>query len=59
MDDDVIIKTLEMTRRIRDGNHEKLSGKSPRERISFYREKARRLYEKIGRPLREPSSEFY
>nr|VFJ78401.1 MAG: hypothetical protein BECKFW1821C_GA0114237_11815 [Candidatus Kentron sp. FW] len=58
MDNDVMIKTLEMTRRIRDGNHEKLSGKSPRERISFYRGKARRLYEKIGKPPREASSEF-
>ncbi|NNJ85097.1 MAG: hypothetical protein HKP13_09220 [Gammaproteobacteria bacterium] len=59
MNNDVIIKTLEMTRRIRDGNHEKLSGKSPRERISFYRDKARRLYDKIGRPPREVPSEFY
>ncbi len=37
------IKTLEMTRRIRETNYEKLRGKSPRERIAFYREKARRL----------------
>nr|VFK50557.1 MAG: hypothetical protein BECKTC1821D_GA0114238_11093 [Candidatus Kentron sp. TC] len=58
MDNAVMIKTLEMTRRIRDGNHEKLSGKSPRERISFYREKARRLHDKIGGPPREALSEF-
>ena len=37
------IKTLEMIRRIRDENYEKLRGKSPRERIAFYREKTRKL----------------
>ncbi len=37
-----------MTRRIRDANYEKLSGKPPRERIAYYREKAQRLYNKIG-----------
>lgn len=45
----VNIKTLEMTRRIRDANHERLSGKPPQERISFYREKAQQLYNEIGR----------
>ena len=45
----VNIKTLEMTRRIRDANHERLSGKPPHERISFYREKAQQLYNEIGR----------
>ncbi|MDM8521836.1 hypothetical protein QUF80_00545 [Desulfococcaceae bacterium HSG8] len=48
MNSDINIKTLEMTRRIRDANYEKLSGKPPHERISFYREKAQRLYNKIG-----------
>lgn len=43
----VNIKTLEMTRRIRDANHERLSGKPPHERISFYREKAQQLYDNI------------
>ncbi len=41
------IKTLKMTRRIRDANYEKLRGKSPRERITFYREKARHLHNEI------------
>lgn len=45
----VNIKTLEMTRRIRDANHERLNGKPPHERISFYREKAQQLYNEIGR----------
>ena len=45
----VNIKTLEMTRRIRDANHERLSGKPSHERISFYREKAQQLYNEIGR----------
>ncbi len=38
-----------MTRRIRDANHERLNGKPPHERISFYREKAQKLYNEIGR----------
>ena len=45
----VNIKTLEMTRRIRDANHERLSGKPLHELISFYREKAQQLYNEIGR----------
>ncbi len=34
------IKAVEMTRRIRDAHYEQLKGKSPEERIEFYRRKA-------------------
>ena len=40
-------KTLEMTRKIRNRNYEKLKGKSHGERIAFYRKKARRLHDEI------------
>ena len=35
------IKAVEMVRRIRDAHYEQLRGKSPEERIAFYRAKAR------------------
>ena len=34
------IKAVEMVRRIRDAHYEQLRGKSPEERIAFYRAKA-------------------
>ena len=37
------IKAVEMVRRIRDAHYEQLRGKSPEERIAFYRSKARSL----------------
>lgn len=58
MNNNIIIKTLEMTRRIRDANYEKLSGKTPHERISFYREKAQRLYNNIEELPRKDSRNF-
>lgn len=49
MQDHPEIKAVEMTRRIRDAHHAVLEGKSPEERIAFYREKARALYSELGR----------
>jgi hypothetical protein len=37
------IKAVEMVRRIRDAHYEQLRGKSPEERIAFYRAKAHSL----------------
>jgi hypothetical protein len=54
------IKAVEMTRHIRDAHAAQLEGKTPEERIAFYREKARLLHTKLGRPeelLHDPSSE--
>jgi hypothetical protein len=35
------IKAVEMVRRIRDAHYEQLRGKSPEERIAFYRAKGK------------------
>ena len=37
------IKAVEMVRRIRDAHYEQLRGKSPEERIAFYRAKVARV----------------
>ena len=37
------IKAVEMVRRIRDAHYGQLRGKSPEERIAFYRAKSREL----------------
>lgn len=42
---DTDIKAVELVRRIRERHGEVLKGKSPEERIAFYREKARGLLE--------------
>ena len=42
------IKAVEMVRRIRDAHYEQLRGKSPEERIAFYRAKARLLQAEIA-----------
>ncbi|MFH1907398.1 MAG: hypothetical protein ABIL11_08475 [Chloroflexota bacterium] len=41
------IKTIEMTRKIRDKNAQRLAGKSHAERIAFYRERAKKMEKKI------------
>ena len=41
------IKTIEMTRKIRDNNAKRLAGKSHAERIAFYRERAKKMEKKI------------
>jgi hypothetical protein len=47
------IKTLEMTRAIRDKNARQLAGKSHAERIAFYREQAKKLQMKTPALLKE------
>ncbi|HYU31623.1 MAG TPA: hypothetical protein VEW48_05630 [Thermoanaerobaculia bacterium] len=44
------IKAVEMVRGIRDAHYEKLKDLSPREKIAFFREKARAPYAELGRP---------
>ena len=41
------IKAVDMVRRIRDAHYEQLRGKSPEERIAFYRAKAAQMYAQI------------
>lgn len=53
------IKAIEMVRRIRDAHYEQLHGKSPEERIAFYRAKSGALQAQLAaqqaeRPLKEP-----
>jgi len=43
-----------MTRSIRDAHYAELEGKTPEERMTFYREKARALYATLGRPYEAP-----
>ena len=42
------INTLEMTRRIRERNYERLRGLSPAKRLEFYREQAHRMNRKAA-----------
>lgn len=48
------IKAVEMVRRIRDAHYEQLRGKSPEERIAFYRAKSCELQAKIAAQRAEP-----
>lgn len=43
------IKTIEMTRRIRETNYERLRGLSREQRLAYYREKAKQMNEKAIR----------
>lgn len=45
----MMINAVEMTRRIRDAHRAELAGKTPDERMAFYREKARALHTSLGR----------
>jgi hypothetical protein len=53
------IKAVEIVRRIRDAHYEQLRGKSPEDRIAFYRAKASLLQAEIAaqrqkQPVGEP-----
>ncbi len=49
------LKTVELTRRIRDAQHEQLKDKTWEERVAFYKEQARALHEALqGTPQRHP-----
>jgi len=53
------IKAVEMVRRIRDAHYEQLRGKSPEERIAFYRAKARLLQAQVTTERQErPTDEL-
>jgi hypothetical protein len=55
----ITIKAVEMVRRIRDAHYEQLRGKSPEERIAFYRDKSRELQAKIAAQREEqPANEL-
>jgi hypothetical protein len=51
------IKTLEVTRHIRDEHYEQLKDKTREERMTFYREKARMLNAKAQATLQEHEDE--
>jgi hypothetical protein len=53
------INAVEMVRRIRDAHYEQLRGKSPEERIAFYRAKARLLQTRVeSQRQQQPVNEF-
>ena len=47
------IEAVETVRRIRDAHYEQLLGKSPEERIAFYRAKARLLLAQVATQRQE------
>ena len=47
------IKAVEMVRHIREAHYEQLRGKSPEERIAFYRAKARSWQSEIAAQRQE------
>ena len=50
------IKAVEMTRKIRDAQHEQLKDKTWEERVAFYHEQAQALHEELkGIALRKAS----
>ena len=52
------LKTVEMTRRIRDTHYEQLKDKSWEERVAFYKEQARALHEALReRPQCQPKQD--
>ena len=50
------IKTVEMTRRIRDAHYERFKDRSIEERIAFYKEQARKLDEAVNTELSQRQS---
>jgi len=53
------IEAVETVRRIRDAHYEQLRGKSPEERITFYRAKARLLQAQVAtQPQEQPVDEL-
>ena len=53
------IEAVETVRRIRDAHYEQLRGKSPEERIAFYRAKARLLQAQVAtQPQEQPVDEL-
>ena len=53
MEKETKLKTVEMTRRIRDAHHGMLKDKTWAERVEFYKEQARALHEVLRRTPRQ------
>jgi hypothetical protein len=51
--DVLTVKTIEMTRQIREQQYALFAGKSPAERLAFYREQAQQMDAKIPALLRQ------
>ena len=47
MEKETTLKAVEMTRHIRDAQHEQLKDKTWEERVAFYKEQARVLHEAL------------
>jgi hypothetical protein len=47
------IHAAELVRKIRDKQTAELQGKSPAERIAYYRERARRLHAKLAKRMKK------
>ena len=47
MEKETTLKTVEMTRHIRNAHHEQLKDKTWEERVAFYKEQARALHEAL------------
>ena len=50
------IDAVEMVRRIRDAHHEQTKDLSVKDKITFFREKARALHAELGIPEKLPSA---
>ena len=50
------IRAVDLVRRIRNEQHEAVKGKSAEERRAFYRERARRVHERLGIRTEEKKS---
>lgn len=49
MEKELTLKTVELTRRIRDAQHEQLKDKTWEERVAFYKAQALALHETLRR----------
>lgn len=52
------IKAVEMTRRIREKNYERLQGMSRAKRLAFYRERAKRMNAKAAQLAKTKKSKL-
>ena len=48
------LQAVEMVRNIRNAHYARLKGLSPKEKVMFFREKARALHAELGRPEEIP-----
>ncbi|HEX9671629.1 MAG TPA: hypothetical protein VGC93_19325 [Thermoanaerobaculia bacterium] len=50
------IRAVELVRSIREAHYASLKDLSPKEKIAFFREKARALHAELGRPGEQPDA---